>query len=231
MKTAANKAVTASVLAGLALVISPVSANNDGAQNQCVVYTSSASTEGFPLISNGMKTVIYTDAEAVSSVHRAAQSFAGDLRNIVQGANVEVMNATDLSQLSSSATSATGENWVFYGTLDKGDLINSVVNETSVDVTATRGQWESYTIQQGQLGGKAVGVMAGADRVSMATTSSLQDTEAHIHATHDRLRRPCVIIERSHVRGVYRLRGGRSFTMVLVSSHRVTLGYTSNAED
>jgi hypothetical protein len=176
MKTATNRALAALVLAGLALVVPPASANNDGAQNQCVVYTSSASAGSFPLISNGMKTVIYTDAEAVSSVHRAARSFAGDLRNVVHGANVEVMNATDLSQLSSSANSATGENWVFYGTLDKGDLINSVVNETSVDVTATRGQWESYTIQQGQLGGKPVGVMAGADRVSVTVTCSLYNT-------------------------------------------------------
>lgn len=141
-------------------------ANNDGkatdSDNLCVETDGSGS--GFLLASPDSTTTIYTDPASPAAIHHVAASFAHDLQCVVKGANVNVKNVSSIDELGSS----DGSNCIFFGALDSGNLISQVVNATNIDVSATRGQWESWTIQQGQLaqaGGQNVTVMAGADRV------------------------------------------------------------------
>lgn len=150
-------------------------ANNDGksanSDNLCVETDGSGS--GFLLASPDSTTTIYTDPASPAAIHHVAASFAHDLQCVVKGANVNVKNVSSIDELGSS----DGSNCIFFGALDSGNLISQVVNATNIDVSDTRGQWESWTIQQGQLaqaGGQTVTVMAGADRVSLLPFRSAQ---------------------------------------------------------
>ena len=160
----------ASILFQLALCkVHFAEANNDGkssnSDNICVETDGSGS--GFLLASPGASTVIYTDPASPATIHYAAAAFAHDLGCVVKDSKITVTNVSSIDNLGSWASD--GSNLVFFGALDSGSLISQVVNATSIDVSATRDQWESWTIQQGQLsqaGGKDVAIIAGADRVS-----------------------------------------------------------------
>ena len=130
---------------------------------QCI--TPSPPTPDAPtlLASSESTTVIVTDPGSDASTHRLAQSFATDIRAVVPGATVKLLNATSLASLGAKPA---GENWVVLGALDGSPLVNEAVNATGIDVAGTRGEWEAWTVGKGVVAGSQVVVVAGADRVS-----------------------------------------------------------------
>lgn len=134
------------------------SANNTPT-DQCITTDSS----GVLLASANHRTVLVTSPTSPSSTHRLAASLAGDIRKTVPSSTVDILNSTSLSSLGAKPD---GETWIVLGSLDESQLVNEAVNATGIDVSATRGQWEAWTIGKGMAGSSEVVVVAGADRVS-----------------------------------------------------------------
>lgn len=131
---------------------------------QCITPDTPPTSNQSTLASSSTTTVLVTSPDSDASTHRLAQSLATDIRTVVQGSTVKVLNATSLSSLGSKPSDQT---WVVLGALDGSALMNEAVNATGVDVGSTRGQWEAWTIGKGMVQGSEVIVVAGADRVSL----------------------------------------------------------------
>ncbi|MFV0365612.1 MAG: glycosyl hydrolase 115 family protein [Mangrovibacterium sp.] len=93
-----------------------------------------AASSCFALAKQGENTVIYLDESEFSGVAKVAQWFANDVQK-VSGADV---------QLTSSLESKTN---IIVGTLGQNELINRLVKEGKLDVSAIAGQWEASLIQ------------------------------------------------------------------------------------
>lgn len=146
---------------------------------QCITPAPPTDTQ-ILLASSESTTVLVTDPASDVSTHRLAQSFANDIRAVVPGATVKLLNATTLASLGAKPA---GENWVVLGALDGSALVGEAVNATGMDVTGTRGQWEAWTVGKGSVAGSEVVVVAGADRVSASVTEERSDDRRRASVT------------------------------------------------
>lgn len=113
---------------------------------QYVQYEKSA--DAFCIAAKGKATAVCVSSEDWEGVVRAAGDLVNDIR-MVSGAEPQLIKNT------SSSTPA-----ILIGTIGKSPLIDQLVSEGKLDVSAVKGQWESFLIQtvDGNL------VVAGSDK-------------------------------------------------------------------
>ncbi|KAJ9092587.1 hypothetical protein QFC19_008695 [Naganishia cerealis] len=117
-----------------------------------------------------MRSSLFTTATAaltlgaalVAANNNNKDASTSDIRAAIPSSQVSIRNVSSLADLSSNGSN--GETWIFLGALDSDPLLNAVVNATSLDVSATRGQWEAWTVNTATWQGSQVAVIAGADR-------------------------------------------------------------------
>ena len=117
------------------------------------IVSEKAQTDWFPL----GEATICTDASDYKVVNIAAQMLADDVERVTT-ARSTLASATSLKKLPHGAT-------VIAGTVGHSRLIDELVRQKAIDVSAIKGKWESFIIttinrpRQGQLL-----VIAGSDR-------------------------------------------------------------------
>ncbi|TFY57677.1 hypothetical protein EVG20_g8452, partial [Dentipellis fragilis] len=105
-------------------------------QSTCVTFQPSSSS--FSVVSNGAAAPIYLSSDEWPGVQLAASNLASDIQNVT-GHKPQLANVTSTSaDLKKSGTP------IFVGTLGKSSLIDTIVNNTKLDVSAIEGQWEAF---------------------------------------------------------------------------------------
>lgn len=109
------------------------------------------------LLANGKGAApIYLDANDFPVVQIAADALAADIARV-----------TDQKPSVLTTQPAPGDTAVFIGTVGKSPLIDGLVNQKKLDVSAIRGQWERYvivTVNDPMPGIRQALVIAGSDR-------------------------------------------------------------------
>ena len=112
-----------------------------------------AQTDWFPL----GEATICTDAGDYKVVNIAAQMLADDVERVTT-ARSTIVSATSLKKLPHGAT-------VVAGTVGHSRIIDELVRQKAIDVSAIKGKWESYIITTvNRPGQKQLLVIAGSDR-------------------------------------------------------------------
>ena len=132
------------------LVMLPICGNNVA---DFPKVSEKAQTDWFPL----GEATICTDAGDYKVVNIAAQMLADDVERVTS-ARSTIVSATSLKKLPHGAT-------VFAGTVGHSRIIDELVRQKAIDVSAIKGKWESYiitTINHPRQG--LILVIAGSDR-------------------------------------------------------------------
>ncbi|KAL5525075.1 hypothetical protein ACEPAF_8944 [Sanghuangporus sanghuang] len=138
-------------------------------QDSCVTFA--ASDSSFPVVDNGRAASVYVSDDDWLGVQRAASDFVADI-NRVTGVTPELRNVStsDSSSLSSNTPV------IIVGTLGHSSLIDAVLNNTQLNVSAISGQWEAYVSRQVSNplpGVSSAYVIVGSDK--RGTTFALYD--------------------------------------------------------
>lgn len=107
-------------------------------QSSCVAFKSAPST--FPVVSRGRGTPIFLSEDDWPGVQRAAFDFAADIQRVT-GVKPSLANIT-----ASGHTRAS--NAIIIGTLGRSSLIDTVVNNTKLDVSSVQGNWEAFLAKE-----------------------------------------------------------------------------------
>ena len=116
--------------------------------------TTVAEAGSFALVSGKTAAAVYVDDKDWPGVARAVGSFAGDI-NQVTGLTPQIVHA------------ATGRDIVIVGTIGRSALIDRLIAERKLDVSAIRGHWEMSVTQivaRPFPGVRSALVIAGADK-------------------------------------------------------------------
>ena len=92
--------------------------------------------DSFAIVQDGLAADLWVDAGDFPGVLRAA----GDLRK-------DVARVTGRTPAMAQAGTAPGPNPVIIGTIGKSPIIDSLIRDGKLDVTAIAGRWESFLIQ------------------------------------------------------------------------------------
>ncbi|TCD67740.1 hypothetical protein EIP91_011982 [Steccherinum ochraceum] len=110
-------------------------------QDSCVSFKASTST--FTVASEGVAAPILLSSDEWPGVQRTAFDFALDIERVT-GLKPALSNVT-----ASSVSAAAREHPpIIVGTLGKSSLIDQVVNNTKLDVSSIKGQWESFITRE-----------------------------------------------------------------------------------
>jgi hypothetical protein len=90
----------------------------------------------FPVVASGAAATMYVDAEDFPGVVRAAGDLAKDVERVT-GARPELVRATR----------DFGPRPILIGTIGKSAIVDRLVEEGKLDVSAIRGKWESFLIE------------------------------------------------------------------------------------
>ena len=91
---------------------------------------------GFTLVNANTTASIYVDPADWPGVLRAANDLSHDIRDVT-GKTPQVLSTNQLA----------GRNLVLIGTIGKSAIIDRLIAERKIDVSATKGKWESYFTQ------------------------------------------------------------------------------------
>ncbi|PFH46027.1 glycoside hydrolase family 115 protein [Amanita thiersii Skay4041] len=108
-------------------------------QATCVLFESTSSS--FPVVSRGSAAPVILSSDDWPGVHRAASDFVADIQRVTQ-VKPSLTNAT------SSSLQKTTSRPIIIGTLGKSSLIEKIVNNTQLDVSSVRGQWEAFMARE-----------------------------------------------------------------------------------
>ena len=125
-------------LAGVGLWLALVSSALALGQPEYIETQPSAGS--FPLYVNGKVATVMVSIKDFPGVSRAAQDLGKDLSRVT-GHTPIILGAGDL------IGAMTGTNVVLIGTLGRSPLIDHLVAEKHLDVSAIAGQWEAYQVQ------------------------------------------------------------------------------------
>ena len=107
-------------------------------QDTCITFNTTQNSS-FSIVNNGQAAPIFLSEDEWPGVQIAAEAFASDIE-MVTGVSPALQNAT------SSFDNASQP--VLIGTLGKSSLIDSVLNNTNLDVSSLNGSWESFISQE-----------------------------------------------------------------------------------
>lgn len=130
-----------SLLLGLLICTTEVHAIG---QASCVTFRNSGST--FPIVANGRATPILLSADDWPGVQRTAVDFAADIQQVT-GVKPSLSNVTVSATSISSALRGTSSA-IIVGTLGKSSLIDQVVANAKLDVSAVQGKWEAFMAKE-----------------------------------------------------------------------------------
>ncbi|MEY4488530.1 MAG: hypothetical protein RIQ79_1038, partial [Verrucomicrobiota bacterium] len=125
----------ASLIAALVLASASTAQSSLGLETKLVLDQPAASVGAFPLVRQGRAAPLYLDTGDYPGVLRAAADLQADIER-VSGLKPELL--TTGQPLGSAA--------VIAGTLGHSPLIDRLVKEHKLDVSAISGQWESFVI-------------------------------------------------------------------------------------
>ena len=109
-------------------------------QDPCVAFEASGST--FAVVSKNNAAPVLVSSEEWSGVQRAVSDFVADIE-AVTGVRPVLRNVT-----SSFASYGSSSNAIIVGTLGKSSLVEQVVNNTGLDVSAVEGRWEAFLARE-----------------------------------------------------------------------------------
>lgn len=133
-------------------------------QMTCVSFNSTSSSSNFAIISDDRAAPIYYSSEDWGGVQLATTNFAADIERVT-GVLPILNNLTSSSIASISVPSNTFP--ILVGTLGQSPLIDTVVNQTNLDVSSVRGQWEAFmtrVVSNPLPGVQSAYVIIGADK-------------------------------------------------------------------
>jgi hypothetical protein len=100
-------------------------------------YVDSSYHQGdFRLVDRGAAAPIYVDSKDYAGVVRAADDLQKDIERVTNCAATISHNEKSL-----------GSNAIIIGTIGKSEIIDRLIREHKIDVTAIHGKWESFLIQ------------------------------------------------------------------------------------
>lgn len=105
----------------------------------CVSFQSSANS--FSIVNDKKAAPILISANEWPGVQLAAADFAADILRVTD-VESSITNVSESSPLNSSFSKTSLP--IIVGTLGKSSLIQQVINSTGLDVSAIRGNWESF---------------------------------------------------------------------------------------
>ena len=126
-----RKIIVAFLLAGV-LFLQPVFAQT---KNNLTVSEQNTAT-AFPLFTATSTPVIYTDAADAKVVQIAAAAFANDI-NLISGKQIKVNNTNNI----------TDDYAIIAGTIGQSKIIDELIKNKVIDVTAIKNKWECFSIQ------------------------------------------------------------------------------------
>ncbi|KAI0758973.1 hypothetical protein C8Q74DRAFT_277496 [Fomes fomentarius] len=144
---------------GLGLLAAAGGASGIG-QDSCVAFQPSSST--FSVVSRHKAASVLVSPDEWPGVQHAAFDFVSDIQ-AVSGVKPTIKNVTTTQ----SSFSSYGSSAIIVGTLGKSSLIEAVVNNTNLDVSGIRGQWEAFVtkkVENPLPGIKDAYVIVGADK-------------------------------------------------------------------
>ena len=113
-------------------------------------------TEYFSLVANGVSADIYVDAGDYGGIIHAADNLTKDIKAV-----------TDVTATLKNSTDGLSDYAVIAGSIGKSPVIDSLINQGKLDVSAVKGKWESYVIDYiaNPIPGVKMGlVIAGSDK-------------------------------------------------------------------
>jgi hypothetical protein len=118
------------------------------AKNTLVVSEQNTAT-AVPLFTNTITPVFYYDSKDAKVVQIAAEAFANDI-NLISGKTIKLNNSNKI----------TDEYAIIVGTIGQSKIINDLIKDKVIDVTAIKNKWECFIIK---ISGKKL-IVAGSDR-------------------------------------------------------------------
>ena len=125
-------------------------------QDRCALFE--PSKNAFPIVSSNHATSVLISEDEWPGVQIAANDFVHDIHNVT-GVLPKLLNASSIVPRTSTV--------VIVGTLGQSSLINTVINNTKLDVSGIEGQWEAFmsTVVRNPLPGvQQAYVIIGADK-------------------------------------------------------------------
>src|SRR5579871_1763564 len=92
--------------------------------------------DNFAIVRAGRASPIYVDENDYPGVQRAVQNLQSDIDRVT-GCTPALFHKND----------SPGSDVIVVGTLGKSALIDRLVREGKIDVSAIKGKWESFTLQ------------------------------------------------------------------------------------
>lgn len=111
------------------------------------IVFSESSENAFPLVSEDSQAALVMDSSDFDGVRIAAKNFQKDIERVT-------------GKLPELLTSEGGKNSVLIGTIGNSKVIDNLIDSGKLDVSAVKGKWEAYIIQQ--IGKNLV--IAGSDK-------------------------------------------------------------------
>lgn len=144
------KRVAAAVLIFFAVMVTGLSA---AAQKNNITVAEKASPAAFPLFSNTSLPAFYYDTADAKVVGIAAAAFANDI-SLISGKQIQLKTGNTI----------TDEYAIIAGTIGHSKLIDGLIKEKLIDVTAIKNKWECFSIQLISKGKNKLLVISGSDR-------------------------------------------------------------------
>jgi hypothetical protein len=142
--------VSGAVLIFFAGIVTGLSAT---AQKNGITVAEKTSPAAFPLFRNTALPVFYYDTADAKVVGIAARAFINDI-NLISGKQIQL----------NTGNSITDEYAIIAGTVGQSKLIDGLIKEKLIDVTAIKNKWECFTIQIINKGKNKQLVILGSDR-------------------------------------------------------------------
>ena len=130
------RAARVSALILVAVAVSTLAMQRARALGQQQYVQFSAARGGFTIVNANTTATIYVDAKDWPGVLRAANDLSHDIKDIT-GKTPRVISGGKL----------TGRNVIIIGTIGRSEIIDRLVAAGKIDISATRGKWESYFTQ------------------------------------------------------------------------------------
>ncbi len=140
---------------GLALIVAVLPTAVFGIGQQQLIE-SKASAGSFAIVSGGSAAVIQVDKDDWPGVVRAANDLRKDIERV-----------TGVTPRMANGELARATNAIIVGTIGKSRLVDQLVREKRIDITALTGKWETTLIQVvpgAQAGSETALVIAGSDK-------------------------------------------------------------------
>ena len=118
-----------------------------------IIVSEQNSANAFPLFANDITPSFYYDAKDAKVVQIAAEAFANDI-SLISGKKIKI----------GASNSITEPYSIIAGTVGQSKIIDDLVKEKVIDITAIKNKWECFSIQVVNQKKNKLLVITGSDR-------------------------------------------------------------------